>query len=169
MIKASISDTYVANNFNKLRLSYLFFPFLLLFLIAGFLFIEDAFTVESYANIQKNSFLYLNSYLSHFPNLQFNLTQLGDVIIFLPFLTLFMVYAPKLWESMLTALIVSSIFSNILKKLFAVPRPAAMFDQDSFVITGRAIIAHNSFPSGHAIATFTILTTVLFAFMPKEV
>ncbi len=139
----------VSKNINGLRLNSLFIPLFLLLSIAFSLYKIDAFSVEAYAQIQKKPFLYLNSYLSQNPNLQFNLTQLGDVIIVLPFLTLFLVYAPKLWESMLTALIVSSVFSNILKKLFAVPRPAAMFDQDSFIITGRAIIAHNSFPSGH--------------------
>tara|TARA_R110002051_G_scaffold325872_2_gene432780 strand:+ start:17686 stop:18576 length:891 start_codon:yes stop_codon:yes gene_type:complete len=162
-------DTSVCNNFNNLRLNSLFFPLFLLLLIALFLFKEDAFSIVSYAHIQKDLFFYLNSYLSQTPNLQFNLTQLGDVIIFLPFLTLFLVYAPKLWESILTALIVSSVFSNLLKKLFSVPRPAAMFDQDSFIITGRAIMGHNSFPSGHSIATFTILTSILFAFMPKKI
>jgi len=162
-------NTYVGENFNKLRVSFLVFPFLLLILIALYFYKEDAFSVEAYANIQKDLFLYLNSILSQFPNLQYNLTQLGDVIIFLPFLTIFMVCVPKLWESMLTSLIVSCIFTNMFKKLFAVPRPAAMFDHDNFVITGKAIISHNSLPSGHSIATFTILASILFAFMPKKI
>jgi membrane-associated phospholipid phosphatase len=162
-------DTQVANNFNNLRLSYLFFPFFLLLIIVFYLFMEDAFSVEAYANTQKDLFLYLNSELSKFPNLQFNLTQLGDVLIFLPFLIIFMVFAPKFWESLLTSLIISGIISNILKKLCAVTRPAGMFDNDSFIILGKTLSGNSSLPSGHSIATFTIITSVFFAFMPKKV
>lgn len=162
-------DTAVTNNLNNLRLRSLLFPFSLLLLVAFFLFIKDAFSVEAYVQTQKDLFFNLNSKLSRFPNLQFNLTQLGDVLIFLPFLTIFLVYAPKFWESLLTSLIVSSIISSPLKKLFAVPRPAAMFDNDSFVIIGKTLSGSTSLPSGHSIATFTILTVVLIAFMPKKV
>lgn len=162
-------STYVANNFDKLRLSYLFAPFFLLLLIVFFLYTEDAFSVNAYVNIQKNLFFYLNFKLSHLPNLQFNITQLGDVLIFLPFLAIFMVYAPKFWESLLISLLVSCIFSNVLKKLFAVPRPAAMLDNDKFEIIGKALCSFTSLPSGHSIAAFTILISVLFAFMPQKV
>tara|TARA_B110000240_G_scaffold169288_1_gene192173 strand:+ start:193 stop:1056 length:864 start_codon:yes stop_codon:yes gene_type:complete len=161
-------NTSVANNFDDLRFSYFFFPFLLLLLIIFFLFIENAFSVEVYTQIQKDSFLYLNSKFSKFPDLQFNLTQLGDVIIFLPFLTIFIVYAPKIWHALLSSLFVSGIFSFLLKKLFAVPRPAAVFDNDSFLIIGNVLSGNTSLPSGHSIATFTILTSVFFAFIPKE-
>ncbi|MFG6687200.1 phosphatase PAP2 family protein [Mariniflexile sp. HNIBRBA6329] len=161
-------DAYVSNNFNSLRLKILFLPLLLLLLIVLFLFTKDAFSVEAYAYVQKDLFLYLNSKLSQFPSLQYNLTQLGDVLILLPFLTLFMVQAPKFWQSLITSLIVSAVFSNLFKKIFAVPRPAAMFDQDSFVIIGRTLTGSNSLPSGHSIATFTIVASVFFAFMPKK-
>ncbi|MGS2763858.1 phosphatase PAP2 family protein [Sinomicrobium sp. M5D2P9] len=161
-------DACVNNNFNNLRLNSLFLPLFLLLLIALFLFKEDAFSVEAYAHIQKDLFFYLNSKLSQFSSLQYNLNQLGNVLIFLPFLTLFMVKAPKFWQSLITALIVSSIFSNLFKKILAVPRPAAMFDRDSFVIIGRTLSGSNSLPSGHSITTFTILVSVFFAFMPKK-
>ena len=161
-------NTQVINNFKKLRISVFFPPLFLMILIVVVLIIENDFSVDAYILIQKDLFLYINSILSKLPNLQYNLTQLGDVITFLPFVAIFMIYAPKLWESILASLIVSCIFTNVLKRFFAVPRPAAIFDNDIFVITGKAIISHNSLPSGHSIATFTILTSVLFAFMPKK-
>jgi len=165
--KNHILNTYVTNNFNDLRFSYFFFPFFLLLLIVVFLFIENAFSIEVYTQIQKDSFFYLNYQLSKFPDLQFNLTQLGDVIIFLPFLTIFIVYAPKLWHALLSSLLVSGIISFLLKTLFAIPRPAAVFDNDSFLIMGNVLSGNTSLPSGHSIATFTILTSVFFAFIPK--
>lgn len=161
-------NTYVTNNFDDLRFNYLFLPFFLLIFIVSFLFIESVFSVELYTQIQKDSFLYLNSQFSKFPDLQFNLTQLGDVIIFLPFLTIFIIYAPKFWHALLSSIIISGIFSFLLKKLFAVPRPAAVFDNDSFLIIGNVLTGNTSLPSGHSIAAFTILTLVFFAFIPKE-
>ena len=86
----------------------------------------------------------------------------------MPFITIFIVYAPKFWHALLSSLLVSGIFSFLLKKLFAVPRPAAVFDNDSFLIIGDVLSGNTSLPSGHSIATFTILTSVFFAFIPKE-
>ena len=166
--KRHILDSYVTNNFNNIRLGLLFFPFFILLLIVSFLFVKDIFSIEAYTQIQKDSFLYLNSKFSQFPDLQFNLTQLGDVIIFLPFLTIFIIYAPKFWHALLSSLFISGIISFVLKKLFAIPRPAAVFDNESFIIMGNVLSGNTSLPSGHSIATFTILTSVFFAFIPKE-
>ena len=167
--KNHILNTFVTKNFENLKFSYLFFPFFLLLLIICFLIIENAFSVEVYTQIQQDSFLYLNSKFSKFSDLQFNLTQLGDVIIILPFFTIFIIYAPKLWHTLLSSLLVSGIFSFLLKKLFAIPRPAAVFDNDSFLIIGNTLSGNTSLPSGHSIATFTILTSLFFAFIPKKV
>ncbi|WP_293871415.1 phosphatase PAP2 family protein [Flavobacterium sp.] len=124
--------------------------------------------MTNYIEIQKNCFFFINSKLSQFPTLIYNLTQLGDALIFLSFLTIFIVYAPKVWECLLSALLVSVIFSSLLKNLFAVPRPAAVFDTTSFTIIGKTLSGHNSLPSGHSITMFTILTALLFGLMPKK-
>jgi membrane-associated phospholipid phosphatase len=93
---------------------------------------------------------------------------MGDALIFLSFLTLLLLYVPKVWESLLSALLVSAIFSNVLKNIFAVPRPAATFDNNSFVIIGEKLTGHNSLPSGHSMTVFTILTVLILAFLPKK-
>ena len=163
-----VLDVFVSNNFNNLGFRFLYLPFFLLLLIVFYLFKEDAFSFEGYVNTQKDMFFYLNSKLSQFPNLQINLTQLGDVVIFLPFLTIFLVVTPKFWEALLSSLIVSGIITNITKRLFAMPRPAAMLDNKSFAIIGDTLTGNNSLPSGHSIATFAIITTLFFAFLPKK-
>ncbi|MFG4001402.1 phosphatase PAP2 family protein [Flavobacterium aquidurense] len=157
----------VIDNYSKLTLSLFFLPLLLLTSIVLFLYYHNALSVHGYIEIQKNSFLFLNSKLSHFPSFEYNLTQLGDALIFLSFLSLFIVYAPKIWESLLLALLVSSI-SCSLKKMFAVPRPAVMFNNNSFVIVGKTLCGNNSLPSGHSTVIFTMLTVLLFALMPKK-
>ncbi|WP_293893319.1 phosphatase PAP2 family protein [Flavobacterium sp.] len=161
-------NTNVIDNYSKIKPSLFFLPLSFLITIVLFLYSQNALSVDKYIQIQKNYFYFLNSKLSQFPNTIYNLTQLGDALIFLSFLTIFIVYAPKIWESLLSASLVSAIFSRVLKDLFHVPRPAEAFDRNSFVIIGKTLPGFSSLPSGHSITVFTILTVLLFAFMPKK-
>lgn len=161
-------NTNIDNNYSKLKPSLFFLPLLLLVAIVSFLYSQKALTTAHYIQIQKNSFFFLNGHLGQYPNLEYNLTQFGDALISLSFLSAFIVYAPKIWESLLSALLVSLVFSRSLKSLFAVPRPAVAFDSDCFIIVGKTLCGHNSLPSGHSIIVFTILTVLLFGFMPTE-
>uniref|UniRef100_UPI003FA28B49 phosphatase PAP2 family protein n=1 Tax=Tenacibaculum maritimum TaxID=107401 RepID=UPI003FA28B49 len=117
---------------------------------------------------QKEAFLYLNNKLATFSDTAFNTTQLGDVLISFPLLTIFIIYAPKLWEALFTASLLLLVISASFKKIFSIPRPAAVFDHDSFVILGETLTGSTSFPSGHSIATFVVITVLLFAFMPQK-
>ncbi|WP_316836728.1 phosphatase PAP2 family protein [Pedobacter nutrimenti] len=161
-------NTDIVTNYSKLKLTLFFLPAFFLIAIVAFLYQQGALHVDGYIQIQKNCFFFLNSRLSQFPKTIFNLTQLGDCIVFSSFLTIFMVYAPRIWESLISASIMSCIFSSLLKHVFAVPRAAVAFDQDSFVIIGNKLVGNNSLPSGHSITIFTTLTVLLFAFMPQK-
>ena len=158
----------VIDNFHRLKPYLFFFPIRIIILVVGFLYKQQALSNELYVQIQKEYFYFINSELSQFPSITFNLTQIGDPLIFLSFLTIFVVYAPKLWESLLSALLVSILFSFTLKEIFSVPRPSVIFDNESFTIIGEVIGGYASLPSGHSITTFTILSVLLFAFMPKK-
>lgn len=158
----------VIKNYAKVNLSLLYLPLFLLLLILFILFQQGGLSIHSYTEFQKDGFLLINSKLSRYPDLMNNLTQFGNALIFLSFLTIFIVYAPKLWEALLSASLISIIPTNLLKALFKVPRPAATYDQDSFVIIGKTLTGSNSLPSGHSITVFTILTTLLWAFMPQK-
>lgn len=161
-------NTNVIANYSKLKPSLLLLPTFFLIAIVLFLYRHDSLSVDKYIQIQKNCFFFLNSKLSEFPTILFNLTQLGDVVICLSFLSVFILCTPKIWESLLAASLVSCIFSTSLKKIFSVPRPAAVFDNNSFVIIGKTLTGHSSLPSGHSITVFTILTVLLFAFLPQK-
>lgn len=162
-------ETIVSNNFSKIKLWWAI-PLLLL-LLFFFLFLvvfkNEASFVDAYVKIQKNLFFYLNDRLSVYPKLQYNLTQLGDATFLFPLVTIFIIYAPKLWEALLSASILSLLTSAILKKIFSVPRPAAILDNNSFTIIGKKLCGHTSLPSGHSICIFILITILLFAFMPK--
>lgn len=159
----------VMDNYTKLRLVQLFPPLILLFSITLYLYKENALNKESYIEIQTELFLVLNSILSQLPEIQNNLTQFGDAFIFLSLITIFIIYIPKIWEAILSASLVSVFFCKLSKQIFSVPRPAAVLDQDSFVIIGKTLTGSNSLPSGHSMTVFTILTILLYSFMPKKI
>ena len=163
------NNASVIENSNKVKVSLFYIPLFLLTAIFFYLYFAGALSVERYVEIQKDIFLDINSTLGQFPSLMLNLTQLGDALIFLSFLTLLIIYAPKFWESLISASIVSAILSKFLKVLFSVPRPAAILDNETFIIIGKKLVGHSSLPSGHSITTFTIITVLMYAFMPKKI
>lgn len=158
----------IIKNYSRLKLSLFFLPLFFLIAIVLFLYSKGALCADKYIEIQKDCFFYINSHLGQYPNLEYNLTQLGDALVALSFLSLFVIYAPKIWEALLSTLLVSLVLCCPFKSMFAVPRPAATFDNNTFYIVGRAVCGHNSCPSGHTITIFAILTVLMFGFMPKE-
>lgn len=158
----------VITNFNKINPRLFLFPCFIILILVLFLLMNDAFSVQGYIAIQKDWFYDLNHYFGQYEVTAFNLTQLGDASIFLSFLILLVIYAPKVWESLLSALLVSAVFCKFFKDLFLIPRPAEILNEDSFIIVGRTLHGFSSLPSGHTVTIFTILTVILFAFMPKR-
>ena len=110
-------NTNVINNYSKLKPSLFFLPLFMLLIIGLFLYSQHCLSTSKYIQIQKDSFFFINHYLGQYPNIEYNLTQLGDASIFLSFLMLFVVYAPKIWESLLSASLVSLLFSCTLRQL----------------------------------------------------
>ncbi|MGJ1446499.1 phosphatase PAP2 family protein [Sphingobacterium spiritivorum] len=161
-------NTLVITNYSRLKTSLFFFPVFLLVIIVFYLYSQDSLSVAKYIAIQKSSFYLINSKLSQFPGIEYNLTQFGDALICLSLLAVFFVFAPKLWEALIVSSIVSCLYSGILKKIFSIPRPAAVFDITSFVIIGKTLTGHNSLPSGHSITVFSTLTVLMFAFIPQK-
>ncbi len=48
------------------------------------------------------------------------------------------------------------------------PRPAAILDNNTFVIIGRPLTGFNSLPSGHSVTIGMTMTILLFCFMPTK-
>lgn len=159
----------VIDNYAKLKPSLFILPLFFIMAIIFFLLTNGSFHVDKYVQIQKKYFFLINSSFGQFPNFVYNLTQLGDALLVLSFLTIFLVYAPKIWEALISASLISLLFSSVLKNIFLVPRPAVMFDNSSFIIIGNRAVGFASLPSGHSITVFTTLTVLLFAFMPKKI
>lgn len=143
-------------------------PLFLLLKVYLLLYLFDSLSAKGYVHLQKEWFYFLNRYVEQHPEIIFNLTQIGDALIFLSFLTLLIMYAPKIWESIITGSLISMVFAVLLKETFSIPRPAKAFDYTTFNIIGEKLSGSTSFPSGHSITIFTILTVLMFAFAPKK-
>src|ERR1700712_3611912 len=104
----------VITNYSKLKASLFFLPIFFLSAIFLFLYSHDSLQAYKYVQIQKDSFFSINYNLGQFPNTIYNITQLGDASIILSFLSIFIVYAPKIWESLISASLVSLLFSSLL-------------------------------------------------------
>lgn len=158
----------IEDNFLKLKTSLFLVPILLLFGVVVFLISQNSLSTTGYVEVQKDVFLRLNKCLSQFRVLELNLTQLGDALLVFSILSIVFVKASKMWSALLASSLISLLVSSVVKNLFKIPRPAAIYDQQSFTIIGKTLTGHNSMPSGHSITIFTTLTVLLFAFMPKK-
>lgn len=168
MLNLKLNNT-VKLNFINIKKQGLVPPLIFLgLLFIYFLFVAKGNFNDSYINIQKDLFFVINNKLSQYTSLQFNLTQLGDVLISFSILSIFSIYASKLWEALITSALLTLLISSTLKEIFTIPRPAVIFDNDSFTIIGRTHRGLASLPSGHSIATFVVITILLYAFMPKK-
>lgn len=157
----------VLANYARVKTSLLYLPIGLLLLMVVFLYTQHALNIDDYRQIQKGTFFFLNGALGHFPTTIDNLTQIGDGLVFFALFSILIIYASETLGAMVYALLATTVFANIFKWLFAVPRPAATFDNDKFIIIGQTLRGHNSFPSGHSITIFALLTVLMFAFLPK--
>ena len=168
-INTATLDSVVIKNFQNVTSKSLILPLIVLFSFFCFFVITTESTfVNTYVECQKYIFLELNNVLSIHPKIAYNITQLGDALVIFPFFFIFLIVAPKFWEVLLTSSIFTLIVSAVLKLIFAVPRPAAMIDMDTFTIMGRPNIMHTSLPSGHSMTAFMVITVLLYAFMPKK-
>lgn len=122
------------------------------------------FDTQSYLSSQVDLFVSLNLALSALPG-EFwsSVTKLGEVGVLLPIVAIFLYKSCRLWMSLLFAAICSGILTTLGKKIFAIPRPAAVLDPEAFNIIGRTLSGHNSFPSGHTTTAFTVFFILVFA------
>lgn len=57
---------------------------------------------------------------------------------------------------------IAGAYSNIIKRVVAAPRPAAVLFGDQIHVIGQTLRS-NSFPSGHAVTAFALAATIVFA------
>ncbi len=161
-------NNVISDNFRKIKLR-IIVPVLLIFSVFWlWIFSQDGNYQYNYIRIQEDLFFTLNDFFASFPLLEYNLTQLGDVLILYPLVAVLLIKAPKFWNVLLISSVFSLFISGILKKLFHIPRPALVLNNDLFMIVGRTLKNFKSHPSGHSITTFIVVTLILLSFMPTK-
>lgn len=64
--------------------------------------------------------------------------------------------------------VLSLILTVFFKFLFKVPRPSAVLDTLFFNVIGKTLCGNSSFPSGHSISIFFVMTIISIAFLPQK-
>lgn len=124
-----------------------------LFLLAGGLFLGGGY----HAGFQSlNQFTPLMP--SHFWSM---LTFLGDTTVALSLMLFFARRNPAILGIILLAAIYGTLISHGMKAGFGQARPAGIFPDDAFNLVGQAF-KRNSFPSGHSLAIFTLVTLLYY-------
>ena len=161
-------NNLVSNRLQKFSLKVVLFPFIVLLIIFLILFFNGEISSQNYIAVQKSLFLKINAKLSGLHSLQHNITQLGDVTVLLPLFSSLLIFAPRFWHVLLNSLCLSLFVSFFLKRIFSVPRPAAALYDETFLVIGDGLFGNTSLPSGHAIATFTVITLLWISFNPSK-
>ncbi|WP_114638305.1 phosphatase PAP2 family protein [Polynucleobacter necessarius] len=116
-----------------------------------------------FGGLQSSSFLFINRLTQLLPDMLWAwLTFLGNgwgsFSLFFPLLLL----APRLLSAGLFAGAFSAIASTILKRIFNLPRPARVLENNSFHSIGETLL-DKALPSGHTLTAFAVMSAIYFA------
>lgn len=116
-----------------------------------------------FGELQTPTFLFINRYTQLLPDTLWTwFTFLGNgwgiFALCFPLLLL----APRLLCAGLLASTVGGIFSQILKPLLALPRPASVLALEDFYRVGEPLL-HRAMPSGHTLTAFSVAAGIYFA------
>ena len=123
---------------------------------------------EYYTTSQINLFLTINNKLSGFSAFWLNATALGDIMMVLPILSIFILKKVRIWAAVFGSIPLGVVLTHLNKRLFEIPRPAAVVDVNQFEVVGQILRGHTSFPSGHTITIFAA-TTVILCVLIREI
>jgi membrane-associated phospholipid phosphatase len=117
-----------------------------------------------YTGINKELFILINTFASHtWSPFWANLTFLGDTMVSMVIMVLFIrKRADLVWAGLIAALI-GTLIVHLIKVYLNIPRPPAVIDKNAINIIGPALFSH-SFPSGHTVTIFTLAGILMYYF-----
>lgn len=89
-------------------------------------------------------------------------TLCGTGVVAFALLAPTLAWQPRWYAAGLAAAALAGLYSNGLKRLYALPRPASVLDGSQLHVIGETLHA-NSFPSGHAVTAFTLAALLVLA------
>ena len=90
------------------------------------------------------------------------LTICGTGVVAFALLSPTLAWQPRWFAAALAAAPLAGLYSNGVKRIFAMPRPASVLDASRLHVIGETLKA-NSFPSGHAVTAFTLAALLVLA------
>ncbi|MDH5570679.1 MAG: phosphatase PAP2 family protein [Gammaproteobacteria bacterium] len=123
---------------------------------------------EYYTSSQINLFITINKALSVTPEFWLNITALGDIVVLLSILSLFIIKNMRIWAALFGSIPLAFVLTHANKMLFQMPRPAAIIDAGQFEVAGSVLRGYTSLPSGHTITVFTAMTVILGIFLLEK-
>ncbi len=90
------------------------------------------------------------------------LTICGTGVVAFALLSPTLAWQPRWFAAALAAAALAGLYSNGMKRVFALPRPASVLDPSRLHVIGETLHA-NSFPSGHAVTAFTLAALLVLA------
>jgi membrane-associated phospholipid phosphatase len=114
--------------------------------------------------INKELFILINTFAGNTWSFAWeNLTLLGDTMVAIVILVLFIrKRADLVWAGIISA-IIGTLIVNLLKVYLNVPRPPSLIDKNVINIFGPTLFAR-SFPSGHTVTIFSMAGILMFYF-----
>ncbi len=90
------------------------------------------------------------------------LTICGTGVVAFALLSPTLAWQPRWFAAALASAALAGLYSNGMKRVFALPRPASVLDPSRLHVIGETLHA-NSFPSGHAVTAFTLAALLVLA------
>lgn len=137
--------------------------------ILSLLLVSVVFNKNAYINSQRELFILLNNMSQTLPDgFWNNVTQMGDALVLIPFMSIICVLNTRFFAAMFGAIPLSSILTHLGKNVFSIPRPAAIIDSEKITIIGEVLKSSTSFPSGHTITIFTAASSIYFVLIRSQ-
>jgi membrane-associated phospholipid phosphatase len=89
-------------------------------------------------------------------------TICGEGVVAFALLSPTLAWQPRWYAAAIVAASLAGIYSNGMKHLFGLPRPASVLDPVHLHVIGQTLRA-NTFPSGHSVTAFTLASLLVFA------
>ncbi len=128
----------------------------LLFVVVAVVFMRDvSLNVEAFTAVQSATREWPDAWWSC-------VTICGTGVVAFALLSPTLAWRPRWYAAAIVAAAFAGAYSNGMKRLYGLPRPAAVLDAGSLHAIGHALRA-NTFPSGHTVTAFTLASLLIFA------
>jgi len=90
------------------------------------------------------------------------ITVCGTGVVAFALLSPTVAWQPRWFAAAIVAAAFAGLYTNVVKRVLALPRPASVIDPAQLHIVGERLSA-NSFPSGHSVTSFTLAAILVLA------